>query len=487
VTDRPARPPVRPGDTLDLVISDLAFGGNGVARKDGYAIFVKGALPGQTVTARITKRKKSFAEARIEAVLVPSPDQVEPECRHFGSCGGCLWQHLDYAKQAEAKARQVADCLARIGGLDAPPVDAPLAAPSPYGYRNKMEFSFGERLWHDAPPPRREPGSPPPREFGLGFHARGRFDRIVNIEECHLTAPWFADVVRAVRAAAEASGFAPYETRDHAGFFRFLVLREGVHTGDSMIHLVTYPAAEGSPEEAAALAVLDAARAAQPAVTRLLPGVTASRASVAFCESHRTVHGSAVIRERLLDDLFEIGPNTFFQTNTRQAEALFTLALEMAGGPVETAYDLYCGVGALTLPLSHRAARVTGVELIDDAVTAARRNAEISGRDNATFLCADMKTALTPAGIVDDSGAVIAGPPELIVVDPPRDGMHPDVVKGIAGLRPGRLVYVSCNPSTLARDAALLVEGGFRMERAVPVDMFPQTAHVEIVAAFTRA
>ncbi len=485
MNDPKKSPPVRPGQVLDLDVVDLAYGGNGVARSDGYAIFVKGALPGQTVRARITKRKSTFAEARIDEVLVPSPDQVEPVCRHFGSCGGCLWQHLDYARQVEAKARQVSDCLTRIGGLDPAPVGAPLSALQPYGYRNKMEFSFGERLWHDTPP-QREEGAEPDAEFGLGFHARGRFDRIVNLEECHLVSGWHADVVRTVRAAAAETGLPPYETRTHGGFFRFLILREGINTGEKMIHLVTYPSEPGSREERAADAVLAAARRAAPDVTSLLHGVTASKASVAFCQSFRVVHGSPTIRERLLDDVFEIGPNTFFQTNTRQAELLFTKALEMAGGPADLAYDLYCGVGALTLPLSHRAGRVVGVELIEDAVRAARRNAELSGRDNVTFLAGDMKKTLRPDGIRDAAGGLVAGRPDLIVVDPPRDGMHADVIEGILGLAPDRLVYVSCNPSTMARDTALLTAGGFTMTGAVPVDMFPQTAHVEVVAAFRR-
>jgi 23S rRNA (uracil1939-C5)-methyltransferase len=207
---------------------------------------------------------------------------------------------------------------------------------------------------------------------------------------------------------------------------------------------------------------------------------------VAFCESHRPVIGPPVLRERLLDHLFEIGPNTFFQTNTRQAERLFALALDMAGGPVDEAWDLYCGVGALTLPLARRAGHVVGAELIEASVAAARRNAAANGVTNVEFVAVDMRHGITAEGLVDPEGRIVARRPDLVLVDPPRDGLHADVTAGLVALAPPRLVYVSCNPATLARDAARLVAGGYRLTRSRAVDMFPQTAHVEMVALFTR-
>lgn len=468
------------GQQIELTILDLAFGGAGVAKvgATGFTVFVKMGLPGQTVRARIVKRKSGFAEAIVEEVLVHSPDEVPAPCVHFGPCGGCLWQHLDYARQVEAKTIQVRDSLVRIGGLPDPHLGEPLAAVEPYRYRNKMEFSFADRVWHAE--------GPEGFEFGLGLHARGRFDKVIRHRECHLMAPWAAEVVTAARDAAEATGLPPYAPRANSGFFRYLVLREGVNTGEKMVNLITYPTAPGSREERAAEAVLEAVHGARPDVTSLLHGVTASLSSVAYCEAHRAVFGPAMIRERLLGQTFEIGPNTFFQTNTHQAERLFSLALELAGGAVGTAYDLYCGVGAFTLPLALVAERVFGVELIESAVIAARRNAAVNGRENVTFLAADMKKALTAEGIVGADGTLLAGPPDLVVVDPPRDGLHPDVARAVIGIGAPRIIYISCNPSTLARDAALLVAGGYRLDVAVPVDMFPQTAHVEVVARFQR-
>jgi len=468
-------PPVRVGQEVEVQVHDLAFGGAGVAHIDGYAIFVKGGIPGQSVRVRIVKRKDGFAEARILEVLVHSPDEITPPCSHFGPCGGCLWQNLDYARQLEAKTGQVRDCLVRLGGLIDPPLGPALAAPSPYRYRNKMEFSFADRAWDE-----------PESRFGVGLHVRGRFDKVLNNAECHLAPTWMAEVLGTVRELAVASGFPPSEMRTHGGFFRFLVLRDGRHTGERMVHLITWPAASGSAEERAVDDILAGVAARHPEMTSLLHGTTGSKSSVAYCETWRTVLGRPVIHERLLDHLFEIGPNTFFQTNSEQAEGLFHLALEMAGPRVETAWDLYCGVGALTLPLARQADHVVGAELIESSIEAARANAVTNGVTNVEFVAIDMKEALSESGLVDKEGQLVSGRPDLVLVDPPRDGLHADVTAGLVRLAPPRIVYVSCNPSTLARDAARLVEGGYRMDAAVPVDMFPQTAHVEMVARFIR-
>lgn len=472
------QPPVRQGDSIALEVTDLAFGGAGVAHVEGFAVFVRGGLPGQTVQARIIRRKSGYAEAAIEEILVHSPDEVPVRCGHFGPCGGCLWQNFDYARQLEAKSNQVRDCLVRLGGLADPPLEPPLAAPETYGYRNKMEFTFSDRIWRTRDD---ETGA-----FGVGLHVRGRFDKVLNQRECQIAPPWMAEAAMEIRELAEATGLPPYFIRESSGFFRFLVLREGFGTGERMVHLITWPAPPGSREETAVDQVLSGLHERRPGITSLVHGVTGSRANVAFCESHRTVIGPPVIHERLLGHLFEIGPNTFFQTNTRQAERLFELALAMAGGPVDTAWDLYCGVGALTLPLARQARQVVGAELIAASVEAAWRNAAANGVANAAFVAVDMRHAIRAEGLVDGEGRMVAQRPDLVLVDPPRDGLHADVAAGLVALAPPRIVYVSCNPSTLARDSGRLTEGGYRLERARAVDMFPQTAHVEMVALFTR-
>jgi 23S rRNA (uracil1939-C5)-methyltransferase len=292
------------------------------------------------------------------------------------------------------------------------------------------------------------------------------------------------EVLASTRRATAESGLAPYDIRGQGGFWRFLVLRDGRRTGERMLHLITWPgdaATDGVVDR-----VLERVVADNPGLTSVLHGTSGRLASVAYAESTRVVHGAATIRERLLDDEFTIGPDTFFQTNTLQAERLFTRALEQLGGVVDRVWDLYCGVGALTLPLARRAGFVVGAELIEASVIAARTNAQVNGVANVEFVAVDMKEAITADGLVDRNRRLVSGPPDLVVVDPPRDGLHADVTTGLLALSPPRIIYVSCNPATLARDAGRLVEGGYLLESVTPVDMFPQTAHVEVVAVLRR-
>ncbi len=471
--------PVKKGEIVPLEVERLAFGGKGVARIEGYTVFVEGGLPGQAVEARVVKRKKAYAEARIERVVRPSPLQVEPRCRHFGVCGGCSLQHLDHSAQLEAKREQVRDCLVRLGGLAGVEVEPALGSPAVYEYRNKMEFSFSATRWLEE---HELAGDTAVEDrFGLGLHVRRRFDRVVNLERCHLMPEWVSEVVRRVRSAARESGLPPYSTRTHEGFWRFLVVREGVHTGDRMVHLITHRAPPGSGRAEAVERIADRLRDPELGITSLLHGTTVSKASVAFCEEVRVLAGEPVIRERLLGETYGIGPNTFFQTNTRGAEALFREALDRGGfGPEETVWDLYCGVGALSLPAARRARRVVGMELVAESVEAARRNAERNGVENVEFLAGDIRALLADPTL----GAAFR--PDAVILDPPRDGIHADVAAALLALAPERIVYVSCNPATLARDLAALVPGGYRPGAVLPVDLFPHTAHVECVATLER-
>ncbi len=470
--------PVKKGEIVDLRVDRLAFGGRGVARVDGYTVFVEGGIPGQRVQAMVVKRKKAYAEARLVEVLEPSPHQVEPRCEHFGVCGGCALQHLDYAIQLEAKREQVADCLSRLGNLPGVPVEPAVGSPDLYGYRNKMEFSFSPTRWLEA---REMAAGSPGDRFGLGLHVRRRFDRVVNVARCRIMPEWASEVLRRVREATRASGLPPYTTRTHEGFWRFLVVREGANTGERMVHLITHRTPPGSEEERAVDRTAAALDDSALGVTSLLHGVTERKASVAFCDEVRVLRGNPVIHESLLGLTFEIGPNTFFQTNTRAAEGLFDRVLDRgAFTGDETVWDLYCGVGALSLPLARRAARVVGMELVEDSVTAARRNARLNGVENVEFLAGDIRTLLA------DPALAHALPPDAVVLDPPRDGLHADVTAALIALAPPRIVYVSCNPATLARDLALFTAAGYAAPSVLPVDMFPHTAHVECVAVLHR-
>jgi 23S rRNA (uracil1939-C5)-methyltransferase len=457
---------------LILRVESLAFGGKGIARVDGYTVFVERGLPGQEVEARIFRCKKGFAEARIVRVLQPGTQEVPARCVHFGVCGGCAFQHLDYAAQLEAKRDHVRDCLERLGGLTGIEVEPTLPSPRTFEYRNKMEYSFAIRWMED--------GKPTDARMSLGLHVRGRFDRVVEVERCHLQDEIGSQIVAFVREFAAGSGFPAYSTRTHHGFWRFLVHREGIQTGERMVVIITNRVVPGSPQWRAVDQLGAALKARFPGITSLLHGMTDAKAAVAFCQTVRVLSGEPVIRERLLGLTFEIGPNTFFQTNTLGAEGLFTEALERACISSEaTIWDLYCGVGALSLPLARRAKRVLGIEIVPESVEAARRNAALNQLGNVEFQAGDARTVVLERAASDSA-------PDLVVMDPPREGVHAGVLKAIADLAPARLLYISCNPATLARDLGILSDAGYRADHVRPVDLFPHTPHIEVVTALTR-
>jgi 23S rRNA (uracil1939-C5)-methyltransferase len=471
--------PVSKGDRVELRVERLAFGGQGVARIDGYTVFVPGGLPGQRVEATVLKRKRAYAEARLERVIEAGPHQVTPRCEHFGLCGGCALQHFDHEAQLDAKREQVRECLARLGGLTEAEVEPTLPSPLVYEYRNKMEFSFGTR-WRDHD--EMAEGAAEADPFGLGLHVRKRFDRVVNISRCHLVSAEVSTLATAAREAARASGLPPYSTRTHEGFWRFMVVREGANTGDRMVNMITNSAAPGSAGARAVERVAEALRGCGAPVTSLLHGTTDRLSAVAICDQVRTLAGEPVIRDRILDLTFEIGPNTFFQTNTRGAEVLFTEAIARGHFTEDdTVWDLYSGVGALTLPISRHARRVVGMELVPESVAAARRNAALNGIQNAEFFAGDIRALLADPGLRSSLR------PDVVMLDPPRDGVHADVALALIDLAPPRIVYVSCNPATLARDLALFAAAGYRLDPVRPVDMFPHTAHIECVASLARA
>jgi len=451
-----------------LSVEDMAFGGRGLAKLNGFVIFVDGGIPGQTVRARIRRKRRQYAEAVVTGVLERSPFEVDPRCPHFGTCGGCRWQNLPYEKQLQHKVRQVQDLLQRIGGVDPVPLDDPLPAPEPYYYRNKMEFSFSQPS---------SPGAEGETEtIALGLHQRGSFDRIVDLETCYLQAPETPQLIAEVRKFARESGLPAYSNRTHEGFWRFLVLRKGFNTGQWMVNIVT---TEAKP---------DLLRGLVPRLQEIVPGlrslvnnVNTGRGGVAFGEHEELVWGERTIEEKLGPYVFSISANSFFQTNTAQAERLYAKVLEYANlEGDETVYDLYCGTGSISIFLSAGAKRVLGVEIVDDAVADAWKNCERNHITNCYFLAGDIRELLRdPASFTREHGR-----PDVVVLDPPRDGVHPKVVKRLLNLGARRIVYVSCNPSTQARDLTVL-RRKYNVERVCPVDMFPQTPHIESVALLT--
>lgn len=457
------------GDIVELDLESAAYEGSTVGRADNLVVFVPYGVPGDRVRALVRRKRRKYAEAVIEEVLEPSQSRVAPRCAHFGTCGGCNWQNVDYERQLAFKRQQVVDLLERVGGISDPPVESTLAAPEPFGYRNKMEFTFGARRWVSRE--EIESGRKLSRDFALGMHIPKRFDRILDLTECYLQADPSREIVNRVRRLALEHQWSAYNTRAHSGFLRNLVLRTGSNTGQWMVNLVT---SRSEPERMELFS--EALLGEFAGLTTLINSVNAGRSPVAAGEPV-VLHGPGHISERLGSLEFQIGPTSFFQPNTRQAERLFEIIRDCAElRSRQTVYDLYCGLGAISLFVAPGVAHVVGIEAHPDSVRDARANASANGIDNCRFVTGDVRDALSSELITRE------GMPDVVIADPPRAGMHGDLCRRLIELRPRRIVYTSCNPATQARDLALLA-GSYELERVRPVDMFPQTYHIEAVAS----
>jgi 23S rRNA (uracil1939-C5)-methyltransferase len=449
--------PVRKGEELELRVDSLAYGGNGVARHDGFVVFVRGGLPGDAVRARVTKVKRGFAEGVVTELVDPSSERVVAPCRHFGICGGCRFQDLAYEAQLREKERQVRDALVRIGRLPEPPLEPILPASSQYRYRNKLEYSFTKG----------EGG------VDLGFHRAGRWDEVIGIEECLLTTDLGNAVRLAVRKWAREERLEPYDQATGGGYLRHLVVREGRNTGQVLVVLVTAP---GERFETGYF--VD--------VLRRFPEVRSIHWAINDTPAEQTnlptklLWGVDAIEEEILGLRFRVRPSAFLQTNTEMAARLYELAREYARlTGEENVFDLYCGTGTIGLALARGARSVWGLEISEEAVACAIENAELNGIPNARFFAGNV-------GQTIEELREEAGSPDVVVVDPPRAGLAGKALRRTGALGASRIVYVSCNPTTLASDVQVLRdEFGYELERCRPVDMFPHTPHVESVSLLT--
>ena len=448
--DPSARPP-RPerGQELEVTVDRLAYGGNGVARHDGYVLFVPGTLPGDRVRVQVTKRKRAYGEARLLEVTEPSPDRIAPRADH----PGVAWQVLPYEKQLEIKAEQVADALKRIGHLEGFVQEPIVAAEQQWGYRNKLEYSFG---------------TDSQGELICGFHAAGSWEDIVDGVSL-LGSDRLAVAREQVLAFCRLQGLDAYDRRAQTGFLRNLVLREARRTGELQVRLVT---SRGELDTVA--------YAQQVEATSLVWTQLDQVGETTMGGYSELVAGRGTITEELGGLEFAISPEAFFQTNTEMAERLYAVVAEYAGlQGWERVYDLFCGIGTIGLTLARRAGEVWGLEIVEPAIGDAIANAQANQIENARFFAGDVRLALRE--LVET-----AGRPDVLVVDPPRAGLSQKVVRRIIEAGPKRIVYVSCNPTTLAPNAAQLAEAGYVLKRVRPVDMFPQTPHIECVAELER-
>jgi 23S rRNA (uracil1939-C5)-methyltransferase len=447
-TEAPKRAPRR-GERLEVEIDSLAFGGRGIARAEGFVVFVAGGLPGDRVLAEVTKGKKRFAEARTVELLRAGADRLPDRCVHGGEpCPGAPWQGLPYERQLAEKQAQVEDSLRRIGGLDDFEMEPIVGAAEEWRYRNKLEYSFGTGAVGSAD-----------EGVALGFHARGRWDLIVDVDDCKLASEPGNAARNGVREWARMEDISAYDAEAKKGVLRNLVVREGRRTGQIQTRLVTTPA-----------------RLPRPPV-----------------DLHTTIEGDsgstdgptgALGEERLHEKLcgldFEMSHGAFFQTNTEMAERLYGVATEFAGlSGRERVFDLFCGIGTIGLTMAREAGEVWGLEIVPEAIDDAERNAKRNGIENAKFVAGNARTGVRP--LVEE-----AGKPDVVIVDPPRAGLSQKIVRRLIECEAKRIVYVSCNPTTLAPNAAQLEEAGYKLRRVRPVDMFPQTPHIECVALFER-
>ena len=441
-TSRAARAPRR-GEELELEIDSLAFGGRGVARADGFVVFVAGALPGDRVRAEVTKGKKRFAEARAVELLRTAPDRLPDRCVHGGEpCPGAPWQGLPYEQQLHYKQEQVAEALGRIGGLEGFELEEIVPAVEEWRYRNKLEYSFGED-----------------EELTLGFHARGRWDVTVDADDCHLASEAGNEARNAVREWARAEAIPAWDRREHRGVLRNLAVREGRRTGQIQTRLVTTKARFPRPPVDLHTMVED---------------------NSGSTDGPTGVLGEERLREEICGLKLQMSHGAFFQTNTEMAERLYAVAGEYAGlSGRELVFDLYCGIGTIGLTMAGQAGEVWGLEIVPEAITDAERNARANKIENAHFMAANARTGVRP--LVEK-----AGKPDVVVIDPPRAGLSQKIVRRVIECEAQKIVYVSCNPTTLAPNAVQLAEAGYRLARVRPVDMFPQTPHIECVALFEK-
>ena len=444
---------------IQVTIEDLAFDGKAVAHLDGKVVFLNGGLPGEEVEALVIKSKPRYNQAIVKRIITRAPERIDAICEHFDVCGGCTWQDLDYQRQLHFKQKQVRDCLERLGHLEDTEVLPIIGSDNQFFYRNKMEFSFGQ---------------PDDGDFTLGLHHRGCYDAIFDINQCHLQSEISNRLVSWFREWVRQQQIPVYHVHRHEGMMRFFMIRTTSFTDQVMVNIITN---YGEIPEVEAM--VSHMTTAIPEITTIVHNQNGQKSNIATGEIESVLYGPGYIEEELMESRFRIRSNSFFQTNSRQAEVLYRQGFEMLKAtPTDRVLDLYCGTGTIGLLLAPKVAEVIGVELVADAVADARFNAGRNGVSNISFFEGNVKDLLR-------SGSLGEGF-DTIIVDPPRAGINPKAIKQLIALGAPKVLYISCNPATFARDADKLCESGYHLPSVQPVDMFPHTMHIELVGLFTR-
>ena len=459
----------RIGEEIELLVDKFADRGKCLSRYDGFIIFIEGAIPGEIIRAKIHKIKKNYAEAKLLFIVKESPFRVTPPCRYFGFCGGCKWQHVLYEHQLEAKRMSVLDSAHSIGGFHNLTVNNTIGSPTAYGYRTKMEFSFSDRRW--LPYKEVHSHEHTKNTLAAGLHAPFQFSSVIDIKKCHLQRSPSSEILNMIRETAITHDWKPWNCFKKVGYLKHLIIRIAERTGEIMVNLVTESYV---PERMQALGGL--LKQNFPEITTFVNTIVPGSSQNVSGAEVEVIYGHGAIYERIGNYFFEIKPNAFFQPNTSQAEVIYNLARVYAElKPTDIVYDLYCGIGTISILLSPFARKIVGIEISREAVDNAFSNAKANNISNCSFLCGDLAKVFTEEFVSQ------YGKPDVIILDPPRPGLHKRIIEYIAQLKPSRLVYISCNPATQMRDIAML-KNFYNIKEVQPVDMFPQTYHVESVA-----
>lgn len=451
----------------EVTITDVAAEGKAIVKTDDMVVFTQYTVPGDVVDIQITKKKKNYMEGRVVKYHSYSDNRCEAPCSHYGTCGGCKWQILPYDEQIRYKQQQVVDNLTRIGHIELPEISAIIGSKKQYFYRNKLEYTFSNKRWLSMEDMQKE--HTPEELCGVGFHIPGMFDKVLDIEKCWLQDDISNKIRNEIRSYALQHGLSFFDLRQQEGFLRTLMIRT-TSTGELMVVLVFF-----YEDEKARTALLQHIVNRFPKITSLLYVINSKCNDTITDQQINLFHGSEAIYEEMEGLHFKIGPKSFYQTNSEQAYELYKVARTFAGlEGGELVYDLYTGTGTIANFISRKAKRVIGIEYVPEAIEDAKINSQINNIDNTTFYAGDMKDILT------DDFINTHGRPDVIITDPPRAGMHEDVIKVILNAMPKRIVYVSCNPATQARDLQML-DCKYKVTAVQPVDMFPHTHHVENV------
>ncbi len=454
-----------------LNIDSLEFEGKGVARHEGKVYFVEGGVPGDIVRCVVRKSKRNYSQAEIIEILKPSEKRIVPSCKHFGICGGCKLQHIDYEIQLQYKQKTVIDALKYIGKFSETKVLPIIGADEILHYRNKMEFTFSNKKWLTIEEFSKDESIK--NSFGLGLHIPKRYDKVLDIEKCWLQNDKFNKILSLTKEFVKDNNLTIYSTKTHSGYLRHLMIRTSIYSNEIMINLVTSSHNAEIMEKYREFIVTNI-----PEVKTIVNNITSRKSMVAVGEEEKVYYGNGYILEKLGKYLFKISANSFFQTNTRQAEKLYEMVKEFSNlKKSDIVYDLYSGTGSIAIYISDCVKEVIGIELVESAVNDARKNVELNNIKNCIFIQGDLKKILTGKDF-NESGIK----PDIIILDPPRSGVHPVVLKVISKIKPKTITYVSCNPATLARDLKILSESEYQVLFVQPVDMFPQTYHIEAIA-----